>query len=205
MNKNILAFICISLLVFGASQAFGGQGSYVGAGIGINLLNDSDVSNSPGSEIAYDPGIALGLTLGYDYGCVRMEGEIGYLKNDIDETTASGITTDYGGDVETWCFMLNLLYDFEMNTAFTPYAGGGIGFAQVDMNDLSFGAFSIGNDDDTVFAYQVQLGIGYAVSDTLMLDVNYRYFVTDDANLDESGLEIDYNSHKLSAGMRLSF
>jgi len=57
--------------------------------------------------------------------------------------------------------------------------------------------------DDTVFAYQVGTGVSFAVNEKVSLDLNYRYFATSDPNFE--GIETEYSSHNVYAGIRVSF
>ena len=57
--------------------------------------------------------------------------------------------------------------------------------------------------DDTVFAWQVGAGIGYALTPQLTFDLKYRYFATSDPEFD--GTEVEYASHNVYAGIRLHF
>jgi len=202
MNKKVIGLILFIFIMLHFSITFGADGPYVSVNLGVNILSESDLMSST-AQLEYDPGFAVGLALGQDYGNIRVEAEIGYLKNDYDEINFAGSSTNSDGDVETWIFMLNGFYDFENSSPFTPYAGGGIGFAQVDINDFSVGSITIGNDDDTVFAYQLGVGSVYEISEFISLDLNYKYIVTDDPEFE--GFESEYKTHKICAGIRVNY
>ncbi|MEJ2169456.1 MAG: outer membrane beta-barrel protein, partial [Desulfobacterales bacterium] len=78
-------------------------------------------------------------------------------------------------------------------------------FAQVEFNDLDISGlgFSGSNDDDTVFAYQVGIGIGYAVTKKITIDVRYRYLGTEDSEYDTTKAE--FASNNVLLGMRINF
>jgi len=42
----------------------------------------------------------------------------------------------------------------------------------------------IGSEDDTVFAYQIGAGAGYAVNKNITIDLKYRYFATEDPDFE---------------------
>ena len=70
-------------------------------------------------------------------------------------------------------------FDIKTNSEITPYIGGGLGVANVAIDNLSLsmnGVTILGSEDDTVFAYQVGLGIGYEINDEMTADFGYRYF-----------------------------
>ena len=102
--------------------------------------------------------------------------------------------------------VLNGYYDFTNSSNFTPYVSAGLGFSKIEANDYNI----IGsgepdlNDDDTVFAYQVGAGVGYAVNAQFTIDVKYRYFAAEDAKLFETA-EVEIASHDLLLGLRFNF
>lgn len=114
----------------------------------------------------------------------RAEGEIGYQKNDFDKVTGFGITLNASGDVSCLSFLANGYIDFHNSTPFTPFISAGIGVANIDANDFRIGGFLIGSEDDTVFAYQMGAGVGYAVNKNITIDLKYRYFATEDPDFE---------------------
>jgi outer membrane autotransporter protein len=116
-----------------------------------------------------------------------------------------GVSLDASGDVSSIAFLINGYFDFVNDSAFTPYISAGLGYAKVEFNDLNIvgsGLSSI-SDDDSVFAYQVGLGVGYAVTEKVTIDVKYRYFATDDPEFDTTQAEIA--SHNFLLGVRFNF
>jgi len=203
MNKKIFGgFLCV-LFVLMCSSAFAAGNFYVTPQVGVTFLNDADVSTSGVTygTVGFDAGYGVGIAGGYDFGVVRLEGEAGYRKNDVDTFSEAGHEYPASGDVTAMSLLLNCLVDFETGTNFTPYAGAGIGMAQVEINE---GADS---EDDTVFAYQLVAGIGYTIVENVALDVSYRYFATANPAYGEGGgeTEIEYGSHNFYMGIRFSF
>ena len=196
---------CASML-YGAT-AFAADAPYVSAMVGTALLNDSTLTEDGYSvDLETDAGWNLAVMAGYKIGVARIEGEIGYQKNDADKFSGGdlgSLSLSAGGDVDLWRFMVNGYYDFDTGTPWTPYIGIGIGFANVSANDLTVAGIDIGSDDDTVFAYQVGAGLGYAINNTTTMFVDYRYFATEDP--DFSGTEAEVDSHNISLGLRYSF
>lgn len=117
-------------------------------------------------EYEFDSGLALGLALGYKFGQARVEGEVAYQKNDIDDVTSStGVRLSalgpFSGDAKATSLLLNGYYDFANDSAFTPYLTAGLGFAKVKVGlDLTGVGGGVTSDSDTVFAYQIGAGIG---------------------------------------------
>ena len=173
-------------------------------------------------------GILAGLAVGYRLGSFRVEGEYFYRgatygstaepyfpndnwrPSDSREYGGGGAMQEYGGGVEdavdnlmSHNFFANLYYDYRSDSKFTPYAGFGIGFAQVSvqyrtrwhrtrnaddikvfktaegtaLNQKLAGALS--HDEatmsDTLFGYQALAGVDYQVSEPLTIGLKFRY------------------------------
>lgn len=209
MKKNLLIISVCVLAFFFSSPAYSAEGPYVSGNIGFAMLSDSDVTDStiPGITIdmEYDTGLALGAALGYNFGNTRLEGEISYQKNDFEKASLFGVDVDLTGDVTSLSLLMNGYYDFVNNSAVTPYLSAGLGFAEVEVNDLNVPGSGLpnSNDDDTVFAYQVGVGVGYAVNEKVTIDVKYRYFATSDPEFDTT--EAEFASHNFLFGVRVNF
>ena len=209
MKKNLLiTFVCV-LAFFFSAPVYSAEGIYVSGNLGFAMLSDSDLTDStvPGITVntEFDTGLALGAALGYDFNRFRVEGEISYQKNDVDKISAPGVFLDGTGESAALSFLINGYYDFINHSAFTPYISVGLGFAQVEFNDLDISGlgFSGSNDEDTVFAYQVGLGVGYAVTQKVTIDVKYRYFGAQDSEYDTTKAE--FASNNFLFGMRINF
>lgn len=164
-------------------------------------------------------GILAGLAVGYRLGSFRVEGEYFYRGTRYGSTDepvfADGWkpsdSTQYNDGVEdavdnlmSHNFFANLYYDYRTDSKFTPYAGLGIGFAQVSvqyrtrwhrnpngdeinviqqphgdpaLNQRLAGLLS--NDEatmsDTLFGYQALAGVDYQVSEPLTIGLKFRY------------------------------
>lgn len=200
--KSILIIsVCAVLLAFSPS-AYSAEGLYVSGNIGLAMPTDSDVTDStePGvtMDVESDDGLALGVAVGYGFGNIRAEGEIAYQKNDLDKVSVGGESFDLSGDTSSLAFLLNGYYDFKNKSAFTPFISAGLGLAKVEISDDE-GL----DEDDTVFAYQVGAGVGYAINEKVTLDLKYRYFATSDPEFDTT--EMEYSSHNFYAGIRVAF
>lgn len=194
------------LLLFGSNSLASAQSIYYGAHGGLNLAHDADATDGVVTEeVAYDLGFAFGGFVGYDLGNgLRLEGEVTYRVNDFD--TLGGIS--FGGDVSSLALMANGFYDFDSGSPFVPYVGAGAGVANVSANDINFLGIQVVDDDATVFAYQLGVGVGYEVSPTLTLTADYRYFATADVDLNDTGgfpFEFEYANSTFLIGARASF
>ena len=193
-----------------SSVAYSTTGPYLSVNVGVAIPDDSDITDStaPGMtmDLESDEGLALGVAVGYSFPCnMRIEGEFAYQENDLDKVSLYGIDADLTGDTASYAFLVNGYYDFKNTSAFTPFIGGGIGMAKVEINDLNSPGSGDPDvsDDDTVFAYQFGAGVAYTINEQVSLDVKYRYFGTSDPEFDTT--ELEYSSHNLYAGIRISF
>lgn len=148
--------------------------------------------------------------LGYDFGYFRAEGEFGYRKNNIDSLSGFGLTVDASGDATVTSGMANLYYDFAMqDPKWSPYIGGGIGYARVSVNDVEVAGVPVLDDDDSALAGQAMVGLAYAISDSVEIFGGYRFFLTDSLKLrDTSSSENDVKGlriHQAEAGVRFRF
>lgn len=198
-------------------------GGYVSGFIGVSMPSDNDVTtdyfdNSPSvrDQVEFDPGINIGGTGGYDFGYVRLEGEISYKYSEISslyDQTNNQRYRNLDGDLGVSAFMANAFFDLHNDSRVTPYLGGGIGFAVLNLSD-TFGTnvngrqYLYGEDDDAVFAYQVGAGVEIALNPRFSLDLGYRYFGTDTANFDndfDQSSSMKFESHNVAIGFRATF
>ena len=221
MKRLLVIALCFTVILGISSTAYSQEekvksnenlktGLYISADIGAALLNDSEWTDStvPGFRIDIDnaAGIGFGVAVGYAFNKnFRLEGELAYQQNDIDHVSALGVSLDAKGDSTSLAFLVNGYVDFYNNSPFSSYIGAGIGYARVDINDFNLVGLGLPNynDKDTVFAYQLCLGIGYAISEKVTFDIKYRFFQTENLEFDTS--EIEYSSHNIYAGIRYSF
>jgi opacity protein-like surface antigen len=193
-------------------------GAYMSGFLGINVNADTNASGTDfflnedfNDRVGFDPGISIGGTAGYDFGIVRLEGELSYKHAEIESITSqNGFRfRNVNGSIGAGAMMFNGFFDLHNNSRLTPYLGGGIGFAGLHLSDTtSLGVPLYGDADDTVFAYQFGTGVEIDLNRFYSLDIGYRYFVTDRATFD-SDLDIStslkFESHNATLGFRFKF
>ncbi|MBL0225385.1 MAG: porin family protein [Geobacteraceae bacterium] len=194
-------------------------GPYFSAFLGGSFARNATVSvfdgiSSFSDEVSYDSGIYTGGTGGYDFGFMRLEGELSYRYADLDTvawTNGDLISIDEG-NIGVFATMFNVFFDLQNSSPVTPYLGGGIGFAGIYLSDTfgrgQFGYGQIyGESDDTVFAYQAGAGLDIALNNRYSLDIGYRYFGTDKADLDSylGTNELKFESHNVLVGFKMKF
>jgi len=197
--KNFLAIVlCVFTLCLLSAPVLAQP--YISVNGGIVTLSDSDLEGAAHGEMSFDAGFGVLAALGVKVTeNSRIEAEIGYRGNDIDKVKIDGVPKPgVSGDVTTLSLMGNMFYDFMPDEFFSPFIGVGFGLANIEGDIDGFH-----RERDNVFAYQAAIGGTYAANRQVSLDVQYRFFATDDANLD--GLEAEYQSHNVLVGLRFNF
>lgn len=220
MRKILLLGACLTALL--PTPLLAAQGGwYVGAhGGGSVLMESGNESEGKNFNIQYDPGYTYGGTVGFDLaetypdiGLGRIELEVGYRTNDLDEfefgaDNGGKLNAVGGGDITVLSAMLNSFGELRDREPWIPYLGGGVGIARLELKDTTVSGQSFADGSDTVFAWQVGGGVGLQVNRHLVLDLGYRYFsALDPSFTDTTGAEFEseYNNHTLLLGARLDF
>ncbi len=189
---------------------------YIGVSGGYARLQDQHLSllGVDLAEASYDDGYVVEIAAGAKFDvagshAVRAELAWMYQENDgmaeptpigsavIDKITRrTGITppdSTVKGTTRANLLMANGYLDMSTGTAWTPFVMAGIGGAKEE------------DGDDTVLAWQVGAGIGYALCGSTVIDLKYKWFSTegyeDDNRFDIEGL----TSHQVQLGVRYSF
>lgn len=232
MKRPFITIAAIAALAFPAvSQATPiHPGPYVSGFIGGSSVTNTDVTTTDFSNggtfnerVRFDPSINIGGTGGFDFGVVRLEGELSYKHGEISSVTsqnaATGATSQFvstDGSLGALAMMVNAFVDLHNYSPITPYLGGGIGFAALHLTD-TFGTnisatpiargLVYAHDDDTVFAYQAGGGLEVALNRRLSLDLGYRYFATSKARFDRTliSTSMKFESHNGAVGLRVKF
>lgn len=215
MKRILIALASISILGIPAisSATPPRPGGYLAGFLGVNFPRDADVSSydyydSYDDEVEFDPGIAVGGAAGYDYGFLRLEGEISYRHAEISSVTDAPTGASYrgvDGDFGALAFMANAFFDLHNNSPITPYWGGGVGFAVLSSSDVTSAETPLYEEgEDTVFAYQAEI----ALNPFLSLDLGYRYFGTAKGTIDDDSdlsTKFKMESHNALMGVRFKF
>jgi opacity protein-like surface antigen len=181
---------------------------YVTGSGGGGVLEDFDITEQgTGNRFRANPiaGFSVSGAAGVDFGLIRVEGEVFYNHNELDDL--GGFFGPFDGDVQALAGMANLYLDIPTGIGFTPFIGGGIGFAEVDA-DLDAGGGSFLNDTDNGFAWQLRAGIAVAIFPYTDLTFGYRYFATDDLSMTNAtgSVEVEgLRSHIGEIGLRITF
>ncbi len=205
LRKALLAATVFALPM--AAQAQPVTGLYVGAGAGVNWLQESDIdlqgaalrgaaggTNAAASGTAeFELGWGGVISLGYGFGNgVRAEIEGSYRQNDVD--SIGGFSGPTGlpralrstGTARSYGVMANALYDFDLGpqAPVMPYIGVGAGYMWHDYDDVRVTGAN-GNSitvdgSDGRFAYQAIVGAALPISAVpgLAVTAEYRFMGT---------------------------
>ena len=222
MSKCTLPAVAALLLLPGAVLAQPDGGLYLEGNLGYSFPEQVDVDGEvdvPGfgtfgldgdAELddAYVVGgaVGYGLALGPRGGRARLEANVSWRENDIDEVEFDGIGGAGDGEVGALVGLVNAYYDLDFGLPLRPYLGGGIGGARVSID--ADGPLEI-DDKGWAFAWNLAAGLGYQLADGLELTGGYRYLRIEGTDFDvDGGGELDvgnYASHEVLLGLRYSF
>lgn len=231
MKRFFAVAVFVTVVVLGANAhaqqeaETQGTGFYIGGHLWLNALSDSEIN---GGTISVDNGggVGLGGVLGYDFGMVRLDGEIALRGNTTDSVGDIPLgTADFsflggggGGDTTgAFSYMVNGYFDLPTGGPLSFYIGGGIGYATVFIDwkttEFLFFEVPVADDSDTGLAYQFSGGIGYEINPRFTVSFGYRYFATEEMQMEfASGspfgsgpFTMEYQSHEFNLGVRVLF
>ncbi|WP_419813857.1 OmpA family protein [Glacieibacterium sp.] len=222
-----------------AGPAFAKDGSfYIGVDAGGMLVEDTrfDIRNAAGTstsnnavKLDHEYGYDVDANIGYDFGMLRTEFEVGYKDANLDSVQVNGAvplrqfngavgvpaTGNYSaadGNSRVLSFMLNALLDFggKEPGAISGFVGGGAGIARVKLSELQLRKYGAAfmDDSDTRFAYQAIAGIRKPLSEHVDLSLKYRFFTVPKVKaFTVNGLETEskFRSHSVLVGLTYNF
>ena len=184
--------------------------------------------NIPRVEIPYWPGRRIGFGGQEDWrfpGWVTQT-EVAWLGGRDYEITTPGVipTRPYRTDVNASSVMAKFRLDVPIHAPLTAllgripvleplslYGGGGIGVAFHDVKTTD--ANVSGKGEDSGFAYQIDAGVGYALTDSVQWSVGWRFIdigtaemrLFDLADQQRGNFEIDLSAHEFTTSLRFAF
>ncbi|WP_119392086.1 outer membrane protein [Taklimakanibacter lacteus] len=129
-------------------QEYQDSGFYVRGDLGWSFLNWGDD----------DDAFTLGGGVGYQFN--------DYLRSDLRVDWSGDYEVAPGADASLTTVLGNLYFDWKNDSMFTPYVGAGAGYGWVDADD--------GLSDDG-FTYALMGGVSVDMSQSIALDLGYRY------------------------------
>jgi opacity protein-like surface antigen len=224
-KTQYLAMGIVGLGVIAPASSFADTlGPYVSGMGGVNWVADQDLTQNDLDFVEMEfnqpphSGFATGLAMGWRFPVgLRPELELSYRRNTLDQFNnrvyEGGSSIEGKGEEQASSLMANLWYDIPNLPAplsrFTPYIGGGLGYAVLTIKGLEAGGVEFGGTHrDTVSAWQLGTGVGYELNEHWSMSLDYRYFKTREANfgkiqgLPQADVETQYNAQSLMLGLR---
>jgi outer membrane protein OmpA-like peptidoglycan-associated protein len=186
------------------------EGPYVATQIGVDWLKDATFESATASnKVDTKESLTSTFGAGYQFGTgLRLGIEGGYNVHQTDKVKG-GPVGNYIGDMTTFTLMGVVQKEFDTGTAFRPYVGAGVGWGWVDTDNVGpvFTAANYSNAQQDNFAYQLNVGVSYALTSDLDLTLGYRYLAIDDLKFksETPSYKSDYNSHSVLIGVRAVF
>jgi OOP family OmpA-OmpF porin len=230
-KKPFLAAVAVLALPV-LAQAQPVNGLYLGAGIGGNFLQGSDIGgqdfSGTNASVDFSWGYVSILSLGWGFGNgLRIEVEGSYRQNDASDFTIFSTLPGPKGTATSYGAMANILYDIDIGGALggvVPYIGIGAGYIQHEYDKLGFSSRGNGvtfSGDAGAFGGQAITGLSIPIATVpgLALTAEYRLMATSGHDIDATGtldengikrarplkLEVDNFNHSLLIGLRYAF
>jgi len=221
--KTISVLAVLVPSVSSAEMAFTDMyvGGFAGTVFGVDAQGENASLLANDSLIAkqdFDPSgeFALGLVFGARVAPnVRAEVELSYSNSNVDGTKLTLRTPgsfDSKGDLSSTSLLVNAWYDFETNSSWRPYVGGGIGYTSVDADVDAAVAPANFSDSDGGFSYQIGFGVTFPVGQSGTIDIGYRYRETPNLKLTSGGMggtaafdDIDFKAQTVQIGYNYRF
>ncbi|AGI73763.1 putative outer membrane protein [Octadecabacter arcticus 238] len=198
---------------------------YVSVFAGASHVSDVVTEFSSSTyTLEFGSGFVAGLTFGKRVSDqIRVEGELSFSN-----FPAETVSYTYGGgsyfsgyqessgDLDATYLLANVWYDIPTSGLLNYYVGGGIGVAKVDADTHFFpyqaNKFGYG-PGETKLAGQIGVGAIYDISETLALDIAYRYKYVRGIDFVDIHLPTPYGiyengdvgTHSIQVGLAYSF
>lgn len=212
--KHFLAALALALPCVAMAQP------YLAGQVGFSHLLETDATapNNREFHISFEAGYSFAIRSGYDFGQLRIEGELRHSSHDLDtvEIQRNDTTTlSTSGNIASTSFLINGIYAFRPHKPIQPYVGAGIGVSYIRLDDTEFvvqtpraQVITRVEGFGVVLAYQFMLGIDFHITKNTALYAEYRYFVAATPqfkNAQGTNINLDYMADNVAVGLRYTF
>lgn len=196
MKKQLLCLCVIAGLALSVQAAENQDEGRLSLNLdaGVNLMDD--IEDGDGDSAEMDAG--LGLSAGLSYALnqtVSVGFETGLRYNTVKDSESDAYICQVP-------LLATVALRYENESKFVPYVALGAGGAACFVGDDD------DNDNDLVFAWQVEAGVRYKISDNASVGLAYKYLSVADQDYDFGGdkLELDsLSNHLIAATFSWSF
>jgi opacity protein-like surface antigen len=131
--------------------------------------------NNNSTKLDLGGGFSGDVGIGYDFGALRTEFTYGYSRASLNSVGAANpiglgvfgivpFTNNVSGIINKNDVLLSLYYDFENNSRWTPYIGGGIGYSNLSTPSFSLNGIPTNSVNKGLFGWQAKAGVSYAIN-----------------------------------------
>lgn len=222
MKKFLSIAACVlAMTLMVSGMAFAEDGGFYGsvkAGYSYMDATKTIDNNATGNNVSNKfnkDGAAFGIAAGYNWMDsdlpIRTELEYMYTGDFKYKYSDSNATLTDKIDIHT--LMLNVYWDFYNSSDFTPYINAGVGAAWIN-EDFSATTVTAGSDSTTTnLAANIGAGVGWNITDSVILDLAYRYDYYGDGkkvthtstNAEITSQVKNIGTHKALLGLRYQF
>ncbi len=177
---------------------------YVGINSGVSfqqkMAMGSSFNGSPGN-ITFNAGWSLGGNIGYRFSdFFAAELDTGVIWNSISQIGNQGLSSVGSAHIAEIPVLPNLVFTYPMGH-FKPYAGIGLGpalgvFYGSNIPGAGGSSNATYHDTDLTFAYQVEVGLKYSVSDNIDLGLGYKFVGTSSHSWSDNGIDLNTDGTK---------
>jgi opacity protein-like surface antigen len=172
--------------------------AYVGASAGFVIPSDLHASFGGGlagsGDFSFKTGAAGSGFIGYHFNdMLAGEAELSVASADADRFSGTingdSFLVPIDGSLTTVLVLANAIYKpLGARAAFSPYIGGGIGFASIDDSINSIGGVGVASTgSETDFAANFLVGMDFAIVDRWSVGARYRFVWINTASSATSG------------------
>ncbi len=198
------------------------SGFYLGLTGGVAYLDDTEVDRTGGLnrvDVEYDLGWALQGQIGYEFDDLfapnvdlRLDLEAGYMTAEVDRLSVGGVNVvGSSGEFRAFSLTTNAYLDYNITDRLDVFVGGGAGLGFTNTDDYRGNGVSVFDGDDTVFAFHLDAGVSFDVTEMVVLEARYRYM--NFVNVEASGSAAaatanttqNVDAHLGLVGLRLKF
>ena len=190
-----------------------------------NTIVDDDISEN---VAGFRAAIGIRKPMPDIKGALRAELEYGYNMtakesgNSMLNAWSQNVNLSWAQKTRSQTVMVNGYYDFNTDTPFTPYIGGGLGYAKLktsakgEIENINVGGSLInmpfsGSEDRNNFAWNLQAGFSWQINPCWAAEIGYRYThlgYTKSSSVTESGssnARYKIATHEVGVGLRYHF
>lgn len=168
---------------------------YIAGKIGVSAMSANDIANTSGNGTgpsltktdSHDTVVPVGAAIGYNWRkhgvSLRTEFEylnragFGYTSNPV--LTSPGNQIGLTSKIGSQTLFVNVYYDFKNATVFTPFVGGGVGWAinksTTTLNRVGTPIFDTFTETQTKFAWNIGTGVALHITEIMIVEFSYRY------------------------------